>query len=435
MAGGASTKDISGERTDAYKNMVVGIAHLSELLKAYNSKESALAVYNGGPRALLRNGEISSAAGYAETRNYVPSIMAMYNGSAPIKPAALGIFRGTVPDGDKILAGLEQAKRPLSDRIADDKAKLTADGYKVFVVKIKPIEEFGAAPYVIGSAPNGELMIYRIGDKTAGKFENPDIKLENGEVVIGIPENEMRTAEAKFRDVINQLRTGFANFAGEDINKVAWLFTPAKPVHQFTDASGSIQMAQLVSAEVSPDSVVKKERSQISAELASEPQTGRTILKSGERTQPVYAPVNAVITDISGQGADLKVTIAWTVPGEANAAIKFELTLSRLGAVKQSIEIGDKIKQGDVLALASPNENGGSEVVAELKVNGARVALQGMVEKDLTVEQSQVHEVTMALAKNFGIVAEGQPLPPTWPRNLNPNCRRWKKIKATEGGA
>lgn len=64
---------------DVRANIHAGCAFLRELLLQYGSTELALAAYNAGPGAVDRHGGIPP---YAETRNYVRRVMALWQGEA-----------------------------------------------------------------------------------------------------------------------------------------------------------------------------------------------------------------------------------------------------------------------------------------------------------------------------------------------------------------
>jgi hypothetical protein len=73
---------------DPFENIRGGVRYLKDLLERFRQDVSlALAAYNAGPEAVERYGGIPP---YDETRNYVGSILAAYNGSE--KPVLVGGF-------------------------------------------------------------------------------------------------------------------------------------------------------------------------------------------------------------------------------------------------------------------------------------------------------------------------------------------------------
>ncbi|MBO6171101.1 MAG: lytic transglycosylase domain-containing protein, partial [Desulfovibrio sp.] len=82
------------EPFDVRANIHAGCAFLRELLLQYGSTELALAAYNAGPGAVDRYGGIPP---YAETRNYVRRVMALWQGEET--PPAF------MPDGTEAAQG------------------------------------------------------------------------------------------------------------------------------------------------------------------------------------------------------------------------------------------------------------------------------------------------------------------------------------------
>ena len=76
-------------------NIHAGCAFIRELLLQYGSTELALAAYNAGPGAVDKYGGIPP---YAETRNYVRRVMALWQGEETQVPE----LRGSTGTSEKI---------------------------------------------------------------------------------------------------------------------------------------------------------------------------------------------------------------------------------------------------------------------------------------------------------------------------------------------
>jgi soluble lytic murein transglycosylase-like protein len=90
---------------DPNANIHGGAAYLAQQLATFRTVPLALAAYNAGPGAVMRYGGVPP---YAETRNYVSTIMRRWAGAGTVLPISTAPFASTVapaPHG---------AKRPMS---------------------------------------------------------------------------------------------------------------------------------------------------------------------------------------------------------------------------------------------------------------------------------------------------------------------------------
>jgi hypothetical protein len=85
----ATAAGLGVDPTNQQQNIQGGVQLLSQLLNQFNGNvPDALAAYNAGPAAVTKYGGVPP---YAETQNYVTSIMANYTGqggSSTVSPAA-----------------------------------------------------------------------------------------------------------------------------------------------------------------------------------------------------------------------------------------------------------------------------------------------------------------------------------------------------------
>jgi hypothetical protein len=90
MPGTASLYGVSNV-FDPFQNIRGGVRYLRDLLQRFNSNvELALAAYNAGPEAVDRHGGVPP---YAETRGYVRSILAAYQGDTTLGTLTGGFGR------------------------------------------------------------------------------------------------------------------------------------------------------------------------------------------------------------------------------------------------------------------------------------------------------------------------------------------------------
>lgn len=145
MPGTASLYGVK-DSFDPFENIRGGVRYLRDLLVRFDSDiELALAAYNAGPEAVARHGGVPP---YAETRNYVTSILAAYQSKSTLTTLAGGF--------GKPAARAAAAPKPPAPRVA---APVKAAG----LTKARPVGvyETGAGKVVSNARRSGEATVTR----------------------------------------------------------------------------------------------------------------------------------------------------------------------------------------------------------------------------------------------------------------------------------
>ena len=95
MPGTAATLAVSNPY-DAAENLRGGTAYLRQMIDRFGDLAMALAAYNAGPEAVARHRGIPP---YAETRDYVRRILALYRGDASLALPAVARSAAAAPQG------------------------------------------------------------------------------------------------------------------------------------------------------------------------------------------------------------------------------------------------------------------------------------------------------------------------------------------------
>ncbi|HOY10223.1 MAG TPA: lytic transglycosylase domain-containing protein, partial [Candidatus Omnitrophota bacterium] len=365
---------------DHYKNVAAGIAYLSQQLGKFGSMDLALAAYNAGPGRVAK---LNRVPNITETKGYVKNILARYGAELPVYSDPQYI----APEGERILERMQETahlitlhpeeteESAVDMKIKEDKliAKLQGQGKTVYRVREFRQLPYISKPYIVGYV-DGQLMKLELGDTKAKPYREDGLKLEENELIVGIPKNEV-VAEDNFKArVFDRLFENFGTLAGVNLDQMSWVLPPAVASYTYgepdiDERTGEARMRYLITKYI--DNVWNKTDHTLSTGVVREASDGGLIFEIPARYRGVFAPVSGEVVDfgVGVSGKERYVVIAGTTQNDAGEDVRFELTLSHLSNTVQLTK-GQQIKESDMLGLAGVRGPNSSQILVKLSIGG-----------------------------------------------------------------